>query len=391
MPDNSFVFTIFVIFTSAAILATLALYTRQSLLVAYMLLGVLFGPSVLKLVPNLPLAHDIGDVGIIFLLFLLGLDLSPKELLNTLRKTTEVTLVCSVVFWLIGFAVGYTFGYSAIECFLIGGALIFSSTIIGLKLLPTMALHHQHTGEMMISVLLLQDLIAIGLLIFVHGASITGSRLLDLGVTLITLPLLFSFALFMQHFVIAKLFRRFDHIKEYIFLLALGWCLGLAEVARVLGLPAEIGAFLAGVSIAEGPIALYIADSLKPLRDFCLVMFFFAIGASFDLNYLPQIWLPALLLAAIVLLVKPWLYKISFRFLGETADIAGELGARLGQTSEFSLLLVYLATEATPAIIGEKADYLIQATTLLTFIVSSYWVVLRYPTPMAFSNKLRRD
>jgi Kef-type K+ transport system membrane component KefB len=391
MPDHSFVFTIFVIFTSAALLATLVLYTRQSLLVAYILLGILLGPSVFKLVPNLQLAHDIGDVGVIFLLFLLGLDLSPKELLHTLRKTTLVTLISSLAFWLMGFAVSFWFGFNIMECALIGAALIFSSTIIGLKLLPTTVLHHQQTGEIMISVLLLQDIIALALLIFVHGASITGSKLIDLALTVVTLPTLIALAFFVQHFVIAKLFKRFDRNKEYIFLLALGWCLGLAALADAMGLSAEIGAFLAGISIAEGPIAAHIADSLKPLRDFCLVMFFFAVGASFDLHYFPQVVLPAILLAVIVLLVKPWMFSTLFRWLKVPAQVAKEAGVRLGQTSEFSLLIAYLAVESTPILIGERANYLIQALTLITFVVSSYWVVLRYPTPMASSDKLRKD
>jgi Kef-type K+ transport system membrane component KefB len=186
------------------------------------------------------------------------------------------------------------------------------------------------------------------------------------------------------------LFRRFDQVREYIFLLAIGWCLGFAELARLIGLPAEIGAFLAGVSIAEGPIAIYIAESLKPLRDFCLVMFFFAVGASFDLQYLPQIWLPALMLAGLLLIAKPFVFSFLFQRAGEIKSVANEVGIRLGQNSEFSLLLAYLAVGTIP-VMSNKANYLIQAATLITFIISSYLVVLRYPTPVAFSEKMRRD
>lgn len=392
MQETPFIFSIFLIFTGAAILATLALYTRQSVLVAYMLLGVVLGPSGLKLVPDINLAREIGDVGIIFLLFLLGLDLNPKDLIHTLQKTTIVTLVSSLVFALVGFVVGYLFGFSFTENLLIGAALMFSSTIIGLKLLPTTALHHQPIGEMMISILLLQDILAILVLIAIHGASMTGNKYLDLALTAITLPALLGIAFLLQHYLITRLIARFSRIKEYIFLLALGWCMGLAELAKYFGLSAEIGAFLAGVSIAEGPIALYIAQSLKPLRDFCLVMFFFAVGASFDLHYLPQVIFPALILAAVVLGVKPSLFAALLQFTGHRDKKASiEVGLRLGQTSEFSLLLAYLAAEGTAALISPKANYLIQATTLLTFIVSSYVVVLRYPTPVAFSEKLRRD
>lgn len=389
--DHSFVFSTFVIFTGAAVLATIALYTRQSLLVAYILLGVIFGPSGLKLVPNLGVARGIGDVGIIFLLFLVGLDLTPQEFFSSLRKTALVTLVFSALFTMIGFAVGYLFSFTLLESLLIGASLIFSSTIIGLKLLPTLALHNKPIGETIISVLLLQDLLAIGMLLFVHGAHLTGSKWADLGLTLITFPLLLAFAFVVQHYFISKLFIRFDRVKEYLFLVALGWCLGLAELSRVLGLSAEIGAFLAGVSIAEGPIAVFIAENLKPLRDFCLIMFFFAIGASFDLGYLPQVIVPALLLAGLVLLIKPWLFQVLLRWSGEKRNIAREAGVRLGQASEFSLLIAYLAAETTPPLIGGKANYLIQAATILTFVGSSYWVVLRYPTPLALNDKLRVD
>lgn len=389
--DHSFVFSIFVIFTGAAVLATIALYTHQSLLVAYILLGLILGPSGLKLVPNLGLARDIGDIGILFLLFLVGLDLTPQEFYRSLRKTALVTLVFSALFTTIGFAVGYLFSFTLLESLLIGASLIFSSTIIGLKLLPTLALHNKPIGETMISVLLLQDLLAIVMLLFVHGAHLTGSKLADLSLTLITFPLLLGFTFVVQRYFISKLFVRFDRVKEYLFLVALGWCLGLAELSRALGLSAEIGAFLAGVSIAEGPIAVFIADSLKPLRDFCLIMFFFAIGASFDLHYLPEVFIPALLLAGLVLLIKPWLFQVLLQWSGEKKYIAREAGVRLGQASEFSLLMAYLAAEATPALIGGKANYLIQAVTILTFVGSSYWVVLRYPTPLALNEKMRVD
>lgn len=389
--DNNIVFSIFLIFTSAAILATVVLYTRQSLLVAYMLLGMTLGPSGLKWVSQLKFAQQIGDIGIIFLLFLLGLDLTPRELAHTLRKTTLVTVFSTVLFAAIGFVAGYLLGFTIIESLLIATAMVFSSTIIALKLLPTTMLHHKPIGETMISVLLMQDFLAIGILLLIHGASMTGSRMVDVSLTMITLPALLGVAFFMQHYVISKLFIRFDQIKEYIFLLAIGWCLGLAELARVMNLSAEIGAFIAGISIAEGPIAAYIAESLKPLRDFCLVLFFFAIGASFNLKFLPEVIVPALVLAVIVLVLKPIVFKYLLQWAGEKKRIATEVGYRLGQNSEFSLLIAYLASSSMPLLISDKANYLIQATTLLTFIGSCYYVALRYPTPVAFNERMRRD
>ena len=387
------VFSIFLIFSGAAIVATLVLFTRQSLLVAYILLGAVLGPWGFKLVGNAAIVRQIGDVGIIFLLFLLGLHLPPQKLIQMFRKTTIVAVTSSLVFTALGYGVGKAFGFSDQESLIIGAAMMFSSTIIGLKLLPTTILHHRHTGEVMISVLLLQDLLAIVVLIFLQGASSGGISLLKIGFISISLPLLIGIAMLFERYVLVKLFTKFDRIQEYIFLVSIGWCLGLAELAGVFGLSHEIGAFIGGVSIAASPIALYIAESLKPLRDFFLVMFFFSIGANFNLDYLPNIIVPALLLAGLMLVIKPFVFNYLLIWVKEPKPVAMEVGVRLGQASEFSLLLAYLASGASPGktLMSDNASYLIQAATILTFMVSSYWVVAKYPTPVAMTDKLRRD
>lgn len=389
MDTASIVFSIFLIFAGAALLSTLALYTRQSLLVAYMLLGVILGPWGLKLTTDMDEINQIGEIGIVFLLFLLGLNLHPQNLLHMFRKVIWVALVSSVVFAAIGFLVAYLFGFSMLACTVIGAAMMFSSTIIGLKLLPTTILHHQHTGEVMISVLLMQDLIAILALLIINALGAGGFDVSEVATIVLGFPGLILFAFLMERLVLVKLLARFDQVTEYIFLISVGWCLGMAELAKYIGLSTEIGAFIGGVAIAASPIALYISESLKPLRDFFLVMFFFSIGASFNLQYIPTVWLPAVILASIMLLIKPYVFQVLLKQTGESKHVAFEVGVRLGQISEFSLLLAYLA--ASSQLIEKSASYLIQATTILTFVASSYIVVLRYPTPLAFSEKMRKD
>lgn len=388
MHENSIAFSIFLIFCGAAVLSTVALYTRQSLLVAYMLLGILLGPWGLKLVGDPSFIREIGDIGIIFLMFLLGLNLQPQNLLHMFKKTTWIAIVSSIVFAVIGYIVARVFGFTSIESLIVGGAMMFSSTIIGLKLLPTTILHHQHTGEIMISILLMQDLLAIIFLLLIH-ASMGGLRWIDLGIITLSLPILIAFAFLFERFVLLKLFSRFDRVREYMFLLSIGWCLGVSELANLLGLSREIGAFIAGVSIASSPIALYIAESLKPVRDFFLVMFFFSVGASFNLYFFPKIALPSIILGVILLFVKPLTFRSLLQSVKETQHVAWEVGVRLGQSSEFSLLIAYLA--ASSALINAAASNLIQAATMITFIASSYIVVLKYPTPVAISDRLRRD
>jgi len=389
MQEHSIVFAVFLIFTGAAVFATAALYTRQSVLVAYILLGISLGPYGLHWVDHINLLQELSHVGIAFLLFLLGLNLHPQNLWHLFRKASLVTLVSCALFGGLGAAVAWPFGYSLTECLVIGAAMMFSSTIIGLKLLPATVLHHQHTGEIIISVLLLQDLIAILILLIIHGMGGDSPGWRHAVALSLSLPVLLVFAFAFYRYVLTRLLARFDRIQEYIFLLAIGWCLGMAELADAIGLSPEIGAFIAGIAVATHPIARFIAESLRPLRDFFLVVFFFSLGAAFDMTSMHEVIVPGALLAVGSLLLKPYAFRKLWMFEGESPRVAAEVGVRLGQISEFSLLIAILALDL--GIIGDRASYLIQLATLLTFIASSYFIVLRYPTPIAVDDKLRRD
>jgi Kef-type K+ transport system membrane component KefB len=389
MAHDPLFYTIFLIFAGAAVLATAALYARQSMLVAYIVLGILIGPSGIGLVEDADVIKQVADIGIMFLLFLLGLNMYPQKLIQLVRETTLVTGASSALFALIGYATGWVMGFTPTENLIIGAALMFSSTIIGLKLLPTTVLHHRHTGEVIISILLLQDLVAIVILLVLQAQGRGAIPLAEFVLRLLALPGLILFAFLFARFVVIRLITRFDQIQEYIFLLAIGWCLGMAELAATLGLSHEIGAFIAGVSIATSRICDFIADNLRPVRDFFLVIFFFSLGASFELDILMHMLLPASVMALLVLSAKPVVFRFLLRRSGEASGQSWEIGFRLGQISEFSLLIAVLALDL--GAIGPRASYLIQLATLLTFVVSSYIIVMRYPTPIAVSDHLRRD
>lgn len=389
MDNESIVFSLFLIFSGAALMATIALTMRQSLIIAYIALGLVIGPSGSGLIQDPELIQNIANVGIIFLLFLLGLDLNPRELLSMAGETTLVTGISSLLLLVAGYFYSRAFGFGTTEALIIGSALMFSSTIIGLKLIPTTVLHHQHTGEIIISVLLMQDIIAIILLLVLEGSAQGELGWMSLAKPLLALPFLAGITFLIEKYLLIRLIQSFDRIQEYIFLLAIGWCLGVAEAAEWLGLSYEIGAFIAGVSLATSPIALYITNSLKPLRDFFLIIFFVTLGANFDLSILGQIWLPAIGLGLIAVLVKPAIYRFMLRFSKESSGRSTEVGVRLGQMSEFSLLVAVLATEMQ--LIENQVGYLIQFATLLSFIISSTYVVMKYPTPIALNDKLRRD
>ena len=379
----------FFIFSGGAIIASLALFGRQPLLVAYILLGAILGPFGLGLVSDVALISEIGSIGIIFLLFLLGLDMQPQALWRVLREVTHVTLISSAVFAGVGYIIANLFGYTTVESVIIGTGMMFSSTIIGIKLLPTTALHHKHSGELMVGMLLMQDFLAIFVLLLIISGDFSSQNFIPLGKTLLSLPALAAACFITVKFILLPLITRFDRIGEYVFLLATGWCLGIAEAAHYLGLSREIGAFLAGIAMATSPIAQFIALNLKPLRDFFLILFFFSLGAGFNLSLLAAIIVPAIILAGLMLAIKPVIYHRLLRSHSETESLAWDIGFRLGQNSEFSLMIAYLAFST--GLIGTHSSHLIQAVAIITFLVSSYIVVFNFPSPIAINDKLRRD
>lgn len=387
--EHSLFFSFFVIFSGAAILSTLSLYTHQPIIVAYVALGFIAGPSGFEWVTDANLLTEISHIGIVFLLFLLGLDMQPSSLLNVLKKASSVALISSIVFFATGYACGQAFGFTTIESLVMGAALMFSSTIIGIKLLPTTVLHHKHMGELMIGLLLIQDMLAIVVLVVLGSASADGNSESVLALTALALPCLVIVAYAFVRWVILPLLVRFDLFHEYLFLVAIGWCLGLAELANFIGLSMEMGAFIAGITLATHPVAQFMTEKLKPIRDFFLVLFFFSLGAGFKLEILQEIWLQAVLLSIIVIAIKPITFKVLLRRQSEQSGLAWDIGFRLGQISEFSLLISYIAIASH--LIGHKAAHVIQATAVLTFILSTYIVIFRYPNPIAPNPKLRRD
>jgi len=267
--------------------------------------------------------------------------------------------------------------------------MMFCSTIIALKVLPTSALHHQRMGELIVSVLLLQDMIAIVVLLGLEGIGNENNLLSETLILFLGLPLMAGAAWWVSTRILTVLFQRFSQIQEYLFLVAIGWCLAIAEIATLIGLSHEVGAFVAGVTLATSPISRFIAESLRPLRDFFLVLFFFALGAGLDLGALPSVLLPAMVLAALSVSLKPFVFRLLLQREQEKARMARETGARLGQISEFSLLIVIVATELD--VVSEKASALVQSATILSFIASSFWIVRRYPTPISMDSELYRD
>ena len=216
--ETGIIESFFLIFSGSTCLAAIALYTRQPLLVAYIAIGCLIGPYGFSLINDASLLNEISEFGIIFLLFLLGMDLQPAQLKDMFGKSLLTALISSAVLFVSGFVAMILFGYSNSDAIIAGIAISFSSTIIGIKLLPTTVLHHRHIGQIVVSLLLVQDLLAIIVLILLDGWSTDSLNLsTHIAQVLLVLPLLGLLAYSFVRFVLLPIVTRFDAFQEFIF------------------------------------------------------------------------------------------------------------------------------------------------------------------------------
>lgn len=388
MDIDSTLFELSVIMVGAAALGTLFLFAKQPIIVAYIAIGFVAGPNGIGLIQGTDHIEEIAHLGVVLLLFLIGLHLQPLKFVRLFQRTAVLTLSTSLLFGALASLFGLGLRFDFHSAMLFGAAMMFSSTVIGLKLIPTTALHHRRTGEVMTSVLLIQDVMAILVILFITGE--TSDHVVLTFIFLVAeFALLCGLAFVGVRYIVAPLLTTFYVVQEYAFVATLGWCLLCAEVAHTLGLSYEVGAFVAGLSIASCKVAVVIAEHLKPLREFFLILFFFAVGAELNLRLNFGHLLAAVLFGAALVGVKAWVFRLAFHKSGETPELSRELAVRLAQSSEFSLLVVFAAL--TAGVLDPEKGMIIQITTIATFIISTYWVVLRYPTPISRMAALQQD
>jgi Kef-type K+ transport system membrane component KefB len=376
-----------VVVVASGLLAWLALLTRQPIIVAYIAAGMLLGPTGLRWVHNVAFIDGISHIGISLLLFLAGVVLHPTRMMSLFRQTMIITVATGALFALITMLFAVAMGFNTSEALIMGLALMFSSTILAVKLLPTTTLHQRHMGALSIAILIAQDLLAVVLLMFLN-VNMTQSAL-RLALTPLVGAVFIVAVLAAEQFVVRRIMRQVECYQELLFLTALAWCFGVAMAANALGFSHEVGAFVAGFSLARSPISRFLTEGLKFMRDFFLVLFFFALGARIDLGVVSSVLLPAALLSLLIVVVKPLSFTVLSRLFGEEARFSREVGIRLGQASEFSLIVALVACQS--GILSMRASQLVQVVTIITMIISSYITVFFYPTPLGSRNRLKQD
>jgi Kef-type K+ transport system membrane component KefB len=314
---------------------------KQPLIIGYILSGIVVGPFVLNLVGDAGTISTFANFGIALLLFIVGLNLSPR-ILKEVGGIALVTGFGQIIFTsIIGFLIGLALGLSPIVSIYVAIALTFSSTIIMMKLLSDKDDLESLYGKISRGFLLVQDFVAIFILIIVSslagGGAIT-NILQVLGRGGIYLLIVAPIAIF----IFPKFTSFFAKSSEFLFLFALAWGLGLSALFFTAGFSIGVGALIAGILLSMSPYSFEISAKMKPLRDFFIISFFISLGSMMVFNGIGSLIFAAVIFSAFILIGNPLIVIILMGWLGYSKKVGFNAGLTVAQISEFSLILVAL-------------------------------------------------
>lgn len=364
-----------VVVVIAAVLSVVIKFLRQPLILAYLLAGIIISAFGFFNIDSNTLFSVFSDMGIMFLLFLVGLEINYSSLKLIGKTTLLLSLGQIIITFLLGFSLSEFLGFSLMSSLYLAAGLTFSSTIIVVKLLGDRHDLNSFYGKISVGVLLMQDVVAIMILILLAGQE--SGRQASWKDFLITLGIngaLFFTAVMLSRFVFPKIFRMVAmRSHELLFLLSLAWVFIMAAIVTRLGLSVEIAGFLAGVALANSSEHFQIAAYIKPLRDFFTIIFFVLLGSSFAFSGGSSVWLPVLVFSLFVLLIKPLVIMMIMGLLGHRRRSGFLAGVALAQVSEFSLILCALGARLGQ--IDNTVVSIVTMTAIISIVISGYFSI----------------
>lgn len=379
----------------AALVAGILQKMKQPLIIGHIITGLIVGPFLFKNIQFQEVVNSLSQFGIALLLFIIGLNLTPK-VIKEVGKVSLLAGLGQIIFTsLAGFLVcHYLLGFATVVSIYLGLALTFSSTIIIMKLLSDKRELSKFYSKISIGLLLIQDFLVALILIGISAFSGGQADLTSIFLTVLKGIVLLDVIALVTIYVLPMLSASFARSQEFLFLFSMGWGLGLATLFHLLGFSMEIGALIAGVSLSTSPYHFEMSSRLRPLRDFFIILFFIMLGSKIKISSIPEMIYPAIFLSLFVIIIKPILVLLLTGLMGYRKKINFLTAINFTQVSEFSLILLMLGSKVSG--ISEDVISLITLVSLITIAISSYIVlfggkIYPYFQKLIFERKSARD
>lgn len=360
---------------------------KQPLIIGYILAGILVGPLFFDFVQGSETLNLFSEMGIAFLLFIVGLHLSPK-VIKEVGKISLITGLGQIIFTaFLGYFIGLLLGFSTLTSIYIATALTFSSTIIIMKLLSDKDALEKLYGKISIGFLLVQDFVAIFILVLVSslaGGTGTGSVLTS---TLVKGVILVGVLFLISYYFLPKLGDFLARSQEFLFVFAITWGFGLSVLFLYAGFSIEVGALIAGVLFSISPYGYEVSSKLKPLRDFFMIFFFIILGSQMVFTDVSSMIIPIIIFALLVVFGNPFIVMVLMGIFGYSRKTGFMSGLTVAQIGEFSLIFISLGVKAGH--VPQEILSFITLISLLTIFGCTYLIMYSDSLFNKFSNFLK--
>ncbi len=370
---------ILILLAAALVLGALFERLRQSAILGYLLAGLLLGPGALNWVHGDEFVRDFAELGVSLLLFVIGLEFSLRRLLKIGAVglgggTLQVVITC-----LLGAGAAYQLGVGGPEALAIGAIVSLSSTACVLRVLADRAEMDSMTGRISLGVLLLQDAAVVPLVLLVTmlgGEPSAGAIAKGMGWSVFLIAGLAGGLYLVSHFLLPRVMRdpTLTRNRELAILLAVVLALGSAWLAHRLGLSPAIGAFIAGILLAESPFAVQIRADVGALRALFVTLFFTSVGMLGNPVWIAENWALIAGTVGLIIVGKTLVTTLVVRLFASKLRHAAGAGLSLAQVGEFSFVLATIAFNSGNGVLGEQTFKLFVSVTLVTLFMTPYLV-----------------
>ena len=379
------------ILISAGIVTLIFKLLKQPLVLGYIVAGFLVGPhfNLFPTVVEKEVVSQWSEIGIIFLLFALGLEFSFKKLLKVGGTAIIASVAEIFIMFSIGFVSGYLLGWTTMESVFLGGMLAMSSTTIIIKAFDDMRLKREPFAELTMVILIIQDIVAILMMVLLSTAAVSQS-VNGQDMLLCILKLVFFLILWfvVGIAIIPTFFRK---AKKYIndetlVIISVGLCFGMVVFATSVGFSSALGAFVMGSILSETVEGEHIETLFKSIKDLFGAVFFVSVGMMVDPTVLAQYWGTILIITLIVLIVKALISAFSVLIAGETLENSLKAGFSLAQIGEFSFIIAALGVSL--GVMNPVIYPIIVAVAVITTFTTPYCIKLASPVFRILDRKL---
>lgn len=376
-----------IVLVIATILSAVARMFKQPMIISYIATGIVVSPHVLNIVGYESSVAILSKIGVALLLFLVGISLSPK-VIREVGKVSLITGLGQVLFTtVIGFLIIQWFGFDPVSSLYLAIALAFSSTIIIMKLLSDRGDVDTLYGKISIGFLLVQDLIAVFILLGVTIFSTGGSLQIMAGTMIVNGLILLGILFFIGFFVLPRIGKFIASSQEFLFLFSIAWCMAFATLFSYFNFSIEIGSLVAGVMLSLSPYNNEISSKIKPLKDFFIILFFIFLGSQMQFGDISSYFTEALVLSGFVLMGNPLILMVLMGLMGYSRRNGFFAGLTVAQISEFSLILIGLGIS-----VGHIPETILSLTTMIGMITigcSSYLILYAHKIYPYLSDYLK--